>query len=114
MKTIDEKRVLAPVLAVPVPVLVLDEEEAIEDLAATICGFQQGLGEEFALYSPDPTGGGVPVAREKLQSVLAATFCTYFASLRRRGPQTSSTRRPTSHSTWPKTTCFRTATRERP
>lgn len=78
MKTLDEESVPAPVLAVPVPVLVLDEEEAIEDLAATICGFQQGLGEEFALYSPDPTGGGVPVAREKLQSVLAATFCTYF------------------------------------
>lgn len=78
MKTMDEKRVLAPVFAVPVPVLVLDEEEAIEDLAATICAFQQGLGEEFVLYSPDPTDGGVPPAREKLQSVLATTFCTYF------------------------------------
>mgnify|MGYP002769989338 FL=1 len=78
MKIMDEKSVLAPVLAVPVPVLVLDEEEAIEDLAAKICTFQQGLGEEFALYSPDPTGGSVPAAREKLQSVLAATFCTYF------------------------------------
>lgn len=78
MKTMDEKRVLAPVFAVPVPVLVLDEEEAIEDLAAKICAFQQGLGEEFALYSPDPTDGSVPAAREKLQSVLAATFCTYF------------------------------------
>lgn len=71
MKTIDEKRA-------PVPVLVLDEEEAIEDLAATICAFQQGLGEEFALYSPDSKGGGVPAARENLQSVLATTFCTYF------------------------------------
>lgn len=39
MKTMDEKSVLAPVLAVPVPVLVLDEEEAIEDLAVTICAF---------------------------------------------------------------------------
>ena len=78
MKTMDEKRVLALVFAVLVPVLVLDEEEAIEDLAAKICAFQQGLGEEFALYSPDPTDGGVPAAREKLQSVLAATFCTYF------------------------------------
>lgn len=39
MKTMDEKSVLAPVLAVPVPVLVLDEEEAIEDLSATICAF---------------------------------------------------------------------------
>lgn len=78
MKTMDEKRVLAPVFVVPVPVLVLDEEEAIEDLAAKICAFQQGLGEEFALYSPDPTDGSVPAAREKLQSVLAATFCTYF------------------------------------
>lgn len=78
MKTMDEKSVLAPVLAVPAPVLVLDEEEAIEDLAAKICAFQQGLGEEFALYSPDPTDGSVPAAREKLQSVLAATFCTYF------------------------------------
>lgn len=78
MKPMDEKSVLAPVLAAPVPVLVLDEEEAIEDLAATICAFQQGLGKEFALYSPDPIGGGVPAAREKLQSVLAATFCTYF------------------------------------
>lgn len=37
MKTMDEKSALAPVLAVPVPVLVLDEEEAIEDLAVTIC-----------------------------------------------------------------------------
>ena len=36
MKTMDEKSVPAPVLAVPVPVLVLDEEEAIEDLAAKI------------------------------------------------------------------------------
>ena len=71
MKTMDEKSVL-------VPVLVLDEEEAIEDLAAKICAFQQGLGEEFALYSPDPTDGGVPAVRENLQSVLAATFCTYF------------------------------------
>lgn len=71
MKTMDEK-------CPAVPVLVLDEEEAIEDLAMTICAFQQGLGEEFALYSPDPIGGGVPAAREKLQSVLAATFCTYF------------------------------------
>lgn len=35
----DEKSALAPVLAVPVPVLVLDEEEAIEDLSATICAF---------------------------------------------------------------------------
>lgn len=78
MKTMDEKSVLAPVLAVSAPVLVLDEEEAIEDLAAKICAFQQGLGEEFALYSPDPTDGSVPAAREKLQSVLAATFCTYF------------------------------------
>ena len=78
MKTMDEKSVLAPVFAVPVPVLVLDEEEAIEDLAAKICAFQQGLGEEFALYSPDPADGSVPAAREKLQSVLAATFCTYF------------------------------------
>ena len=78
MKTMDEKRVLAPVFVVPVPVLVLDEEEAIEDLAAKICAFQQGLGEEFALYLPDPTDGGVPAAREKLQSVLATTFCTYF------------------------------------
>lgn len=74
MKPMDEKSVLAPVLAAPVPVLVLDEEEAIEDLAATICAFQQGLGKEFALYSP-----GATAAREKLQSVLAATFCTYFA-----------------------------------
>ena len=78
MKIMDEKSVLAPVFAVPVPVLVLDEEEAIEDLAAKICAFQRGLGEEFALYSPDPTDGSVPAAREKLQSVLAATFCTYF------------------------------------
>lgn len=39
MKTMDERSVLASVLAVPVPVLVLDEEEAIEDLAATICAF---------------------------------------------------------------------------
>lgn len=39
MKTMDEKSALAPVLAVPVPVLVLDEEEAVEDLAATICAF---------------------------------------------------------------------------
>ena len=39
MNTMDEKSVLAPVLAVPVPVLVLDEEEAIEDLAAKICAF---------------------------------------------------------------------------
>ena len=72
MKTMDEKYPA-------VPVLVLDEEEAIEDLAATICAFQQGLGEEFALYSPDPSDAvGATVAREKLQSVLAATFCTYF------------------------------------
>lgn len=79
MKTLDEKSVLAPVLAVPVPVLVLDEEEAIEDLAAKICAFQQGLGEEFALYSPDLSDApGATAAREKLQSVLAATFCTYF------------------------------------
>ena len=39
MNTMDEKSVLAPVLAVQVPVLVLDEEEAIEDLAVTICAF---------------------------------------------------------------------------
>lgn len=78
MKTMDEKRVAVPVLAVPVPVLVLDEEEAIEDLAATICAFQQGLGETFALYSPDSSDAGATVAREKLQSVLSATFCTYF------------------------------------
>ena len=71
MKTMDEKYPA-------VPVLVLDEEEAIESLSATICAFHQGLGEEFALYSPDPTDGSVPAAREKLQSVLAATFCTYF------------------------------------
>ena len=71
MKTMDEK-------CPAVPVLVLDEEEAIEDLAATICAFQQGLGEEFALYSPGPAGEGAMAAREKLQSVLAATFCTYF------------------------------------
>lgn len=71
MKTIDEKRA-------SVPVLVLDEEEAIEDLAVTICAFQQGLGEEFALYSPGLAGGGATAAREKLQSVLATTFCTYF------------------------------------
>ena len=71
MKTMDEKYSA-------VPVLVLDEEEAIEDLAAKICAFQRGLGEEFALYSPDPIGWGVPAAHEKLQSVLAATFCTYF------------------------------------
>ncbi|WP_293836390.1 Fic family protein [uncultured Parolsenella sp.] len=71
MKTMDE-------MYPAVPALVLDEEEAIEDLSATICAFQQGLGEEFALYSPSPTDGGVPAAREKLQSVLAATFCTYF------------------------------------
>lgn len=80
MKTMDEKSALASVLAVPAPVLVLDEEEAIEDLSATICAFQQGLGEEFALYSPGPAGGGTMAAREKLQSVLAATFCTYFGS----------------------------------
>lgn len=66
MKTMDEK-------SVPVPVLVLDEEETIEDLSATICAFQQRLREKFALYSP-----GATAAREKLQSVLAATFCTYF------------------------------------
>lgn len=71
MKTMDEKYPA-------VPVLVLDEEEAIEDLSATICAFQQGLGEEFALYSPGPTGGGATATCEKLQSVLAATFCTYF------------------------------------
>lgn len=71
MKTMDEKRA-------PVPVLVLDEEEAVEDLAATICAFQQGLGEAFALYSPGPSGEGDAASREKLQSVLAATFCTYF------------------------------------
>lgn len=39
MKTMDEKSVLAPVLAVPVPVLVLDEEGAIEDLTVTVCAF---------------------------------------------------------------------------
>lgn len=44
MKTLDEESVPAPVLAVPVPVLVLDEEEAIEELSAKICAFQQGLG----------------------------------------------------------------------
>lgn len=71
MKTMDEKYPA-------VPVLVLDEEEAIEDLAATICAFQQGLGEEFALYSSGLAGGGATAACEKLQSVLAATFCTYF------------------------------------
>lgn len=71
MKIIDEKHA-------SVSVLVLDEEEAIEALSATICAFQQGLGETFALYSPDPSGAGGTVAREKLQSVLAATFCTYF------------------------------------
>lgn len=71
MKAMDEKRA-------SVPVLVLDEEEAIEDLSATICAFQQGLGETFALYSPDPSDAGGMVAREKLQPVLAATFCTYF------------------------------------
>lgn len=71
MKIINEKRAA-------VPVLVLDEEEAIEDLSATICAFQQGLGETFALYSPGPSGEGSAAAREKLQSVLAATFCTYF------------------------------------
>ena len=70
MKTMDEKRVLALVFAVLVPVLVLDEEEAIEDLAAKICAFQQGLGEEFALYSPDPTDGGVPAARDKFHSFV--------------------------------------------
>lgn len=78
MKTMDEKRVLAPVFAVPVPVLVLDEEEAIEDLAATICAFQQGLGEEFALYSPSLSGERGTATGGKLQSVLATTFCTYF------------------------------------
>lgn len=79
MKTMDEKSALAPVLAVSAPVVVLDEEEAIEDLAVTICAFQQGLGETFALYSPDPSGAvGATAMREKLQSVLAATFCTYF------------------------------------
>lgn len=71
MKTIDEKRA-------SVPVLVLDEEEAIEDLSATICAFQQRLGETFALYSPDPSDAGGTATREKLQSVLAVTFCTYF------------------------------------
>lgn len=71
MKTMDEKRV-------SVPVLVLDEEEAIEDLSAMICAFQQGLGETFALYSPDPSDAGATATCEKLQSVLAATFCTYF------------------------------------
>lgn len=39
MKTMDEKSALAPVLAVSAPVVVLDEEEAIEDLAVTICTF---------------------------------------------------------------------------
>ena len=39
MKTMDEKSALAPVLAVSAPVVVLDEEEAIEDLAVTICAF---------------------------------------------------------------------------
>ena len=71
MKIIDEKHA-------SVPVLVLDEEEAIEDLSATICAFQQGLGETFALYSPGPSGEADAASREKLQSVLAATFCTYF------------------------------------
>ena len=39
MKTMDEKSALTPVLAVSAPVVVLDEEEAIEDLAVTICAF---------------------------------------------------------------------------
>ena len=79
MKTLDEESVPAPVLAMPVPVLVLDEEEAIEELSAKICAFQQGLGEEFALYSPGPSDvPGATAACEKLQSVLPATFCTYF------------------------------------
>lgn len=71
MMTMDEKRA-------SVPVLVLDEEEAIEDLSATIYAFQRGLGETFALYSPDPSDAGGTATREKLQSVLAVTFCTYF------------------------------------
>lgn len=71
MKTMDEKRVAVPVLA-------LDEEEAIGDLAATIRDFQQGLGEAFALYSPGLSGEGAAATDGKLQSVLAATFCTYF------------------------------------
>lgn len=71
MKIIDEKHA-------SVPVLVLDEEEAIEDLSATICAFQQGLGETFALYSPDLSDEGGATTREKLQSVLAVTFCTFF------------------------------------
>lgn len=113
MKTIDERSVLTPVLAVPVPVLVLDEEEAIEDLAVTICAFQQGLGEEFALYSPDPTDGGVPAAREKLQSVLATTFCTYFGQSPAERFADLFGQATYLAYTWPKTTCSRTATRGR-
>ena len=53
MKTIDERSVLTPVLAVPVPVLVLDEEEAIEDLAVTICAF---LRSRYRQPCRGPTG----------------------------------------------------------
>ena len=75
MKTLDEESVPAPVLAVPVPVLVLDEEETIEDLSAKICAFQQGLGEESALYSPGLTGGGVPAARRQYRGPAGDRVC---------------------------------------
>lgn len=75
MKTMDEKSALAPVLAVPVPVLVLDEEEAIEDLAVTICAFsapaianpataQQGAPASFCCNCGQAlAAGGTPSAR---------------------------------------------------
>ena len=57
MKTMDEKSALAPVLAVPVPILVLDEEEAIEDLAMTICAFSAP-----AVANPAAAQQGVPAS----------------------------------------------------
>lgn len=74
MKTMDEKSALAPVLAVPVPVLVLDEEEAIEDLAVTICAFsapatanpaaaQQGAPASFCRNCGQALAAGTPSAR---------------------------------------------------
>lgn len=71
MKPVDSKPMV-------VPVLILDEEEAIDDLSVKIYGFHQKLASSYALYSPGVSDEERRDTCGRIQSVLSVTFCTYF------------------------------------
>lgn len=70
----------SPNISMDASALVLDDEEVIGDLASLIFEFHERLSRATGLYSPEGDDETRCCTRGKIESVLSATFCTFFGS----------------------------------